>query len=390
MKNINYIIGTSEICRTPLPPYSETACEFAAELSAALMKNPDARLYPDIMSFAFWCRKSNIYALKEQFPSKQRRLGRGLVFHVAPSNVPLNFAFTYMFALLAGNSSIVRIPSKPFPQIEIVCKVLKQILEHYPEIEKRTAIIQYPPDLSITQQLCLIADARVIWGGDQTVSDIRSCPAKPRCLDLTFADRYSFCVINGDAVLKADERELGKLAENFYNDTYLMDQNACSSPQLICWKNGSGSARQCFWEAVFNYTKKRYRLQDASTVDKYTQMCLDAVNYDFVTCVRHQENLIYRIELTSLPDDLTALRGNSGYFYEYELGNLEDLNGNITEKFQTLTYYGVSSEELREYVLSSHARGIDRIVPVGKALDIGIIWDGYDIVGTLSRIVDVI
>jgi hypothetical protein len=27
------------------------------------------------------------------------------------------------------------------------------------------------------------------------------------------------------------------------------------------------------------------------------------------------------------------------------------------------------------------------VVPVGKALEIGVIWDGYDVVGTLTRIV---
>jgi len=33
--------------------------------------------------------------------------------------------------------------------------------------------------------------------------------------------------------------------------------------------------------------------------------------------------------------------------------------------------------------------GIDRIVPVGKALDMDVTWDGYDIVRSLSRVIDV-
>ena len=29
--------------------------------------------------------------------------------------------------------------------------------------------------------------------------------------------------------------------------------------------------------------------------------------------------------------------------------------------------------------------GIDRVVPIGKALDISLIWDGYDVIDSLSR-----
>ena len=59
----------------------------------------------------------------------------------------------------------------------------------------------------------------------------------------------------------------------------------------------------------------------------------------------------------------------------------------VNEKYQTLTYFGLEPEDLRKMVIGSRLRGIDRIVPVGKAMDIGVVWDGYDIIGMLSRIV---
>ena len=61
----------------------------------------------------------------------------------------------------------------------------------------------------------------------------------------------------------------------------------------------------------------------------------------------------------------------------------------VNEKYQTLVYYGLSPIQLSEFVVNNQLRGIDRIVPVGQALDIDVIWDGYDLVRTLSRIVDV-
>ena len=81
-------------------------------------------------------------------------------------------------------------------------------------------------------------------------------PAKPRCIDIAFADRYSVCIINGQAILNADDPSIKRLAESFYNDTYLVDQNACSSPQLILWINDKDDARKRFWEAVYDYAEK--------------------------------------------------------------------------------------------------------------------------------------
>ena len=31
--------------------------------------------------------------------------------------------------------------------------------------------------------------------------------------------------------------------------------------------------------------------------------------------------------------------------------------------------------------------GIDRIVPVGKAMDIGVVWDGHELIREASRLV---
>jgi hypothetical protein len=45
--------------------------------------------------------------------------------------------------------------------------------------------------------------------------------------------------------------------------------------------------------------------------------------------------------------------------------------------------------ELLNFVVKNRLSGIDRIVPVGKALEMDIIWDGYDIVRSLSRNIEV-
>ena len=39
------------------------------------------------------------------------------------------------------------------------------------------------------------------------------------------------------------------------------------------------------------------------------------------------------------------------------------------------------------FLLNSNLLGIDRFVPIGKSLEIDMIWDGYDVVKSLSRVI---
>lgn len=389
MNAVEYLVGSEKICNLPLPTYSDEICSFISDLSAALMRLPEARQYPDITALAFWCRKANIQKLKSRYSDASSRLGRGLCFHIAPSNIPINFAFSYLFSLLAGNANIARISSKPFPQVEPVCFAINETLSKYPEILRRTAFVRYAADDTITAEMCKQADARMIWGGDATIEKIKNMPAKPRCIDIAFADRYSVCIINGQAILNADDTSIKRLAEGFYNDTYLVDQNACSSPQLIFWMDDNEESRKRFWMAVYDYAERRYNLQPALAVDKYTQLCKDAIDLDIIKSAGYKGNLLYNIELSSLHENMECFRGKCGYFYEYNLKSLRDLENIVTEKYQTITYYGIDPNQIQDFVINSRLRGIDRIVPVGKALDISAVWDGFDLVIMLSRIVHV-
>ena len=390
MNDVEYIIGSEQINRNPLGAYSEEALAFITDLCGQLLKSPLIRTYPDLAALAFWGRKRNLQKLKEKCPEAHLRLGRGVCFHVAPSNIPLSFSFSYMFGLLAGCSNIVRVPSKRFPQTEALLDLMSGVLEAHPEVKCRSSFIRYPADNAITEQFCLQADVRMIWGGDRTVSSIRSLRTQPKCIDICFADRYSISILDGDSVLAAEEKRLQRLVDDFYNDTYLMDQNACSSPQMICWMNDSMAARERFWNAVYALAEKKYFLQDAVAVDKYTHSCEDAIDHGGnILQISRRTNLLYKAEVKNLQPGIEQYRGHGGYFYEHTLQSIDELVPVVTEKFQTITYFGLDPELIREVVLKHHLRGIDRIAPVGKAMDVNVIWDGYDLIRMLSRIVNV-
>lgn len=396
MKDIDlkYLAGGPIENARPLPPYHEKVCAFLAELSKRLQKDKRAARYPDVLSFAFFCRKGNISRLAQQFEDGKERMGRGVAFHIAPSNVPVNCAFTYVFGLLAGNANIVRVPSREFEQVHIICDVINQLFDTgmYDELRNMTAFVSYERNEEINNRLSALANIRVIWGGDETIREIRKSPISSRCTELTFADRYSFAIMNPIKIAGISDAEVKKLAEQFYNDTYLMDQNACSTPHLLLWTDSETDVKKAalgkerFWNAAADAAGK-YDLADIKVSDKYVMLCKYAIEQEHIKQMERRGNLLYIVTLNQLGNDITCLRGRFGLFFQYDITDLKELSGVITNKVQTCVYYGLERENIVQFIRENSLMGIDRVVPVGSALDIGVYWDGYDIVGQMSRVI---
>lgn len=395
--SLEVVVGSDfrHVSTRPLVPYNSPACDFLADLSKLLMASAEARSYPDVVAFAYWCRRANIQKMAQRFGSETRRLGLGLAFHIAPSNVPINFAYSLAFGILSGNANIVRLPSKERPEVDIVCTAVRSLFarESFTELAGRTSLIRYPRNDEITQYLSSICNARIIWGGDQTIAHMRRLPISPRCVELAFADRYSLCAIAARAVIDSSGDALKQLAKGFYNDIFPMDQNACASPHLVIWlgePRAIEEAMEIFWSSVAEVTAQKYELHAIHAVDKYSLVCRNAILSPHLEDFRQHGSAIYRLRLRDLPSDLDAHRGKYGLFYEYCTSDLDCLSSIVTEKYQTLTYFGVDEQTLGDLVLNRGLRGIDRIVPIGRALDMGVTWDGHDLIGTLSRIIDVV
>ena len=125
---VNYLVGKRKVLNESSIPYNENICNFITEFSKELNNNKFSKDFPDIKTLAFWCRKKNILNLKKKFISNKTRVGLGLIFHITPSNIPTNFAYSLIFGLITGNSNIVKVPSKKFEQISIICDALNKVL----------------------------------------------------------------------------------------------------------------------------------------------------------------------------------------------------------------------------------------------------------------------
>lgn len=385
-KDLTFVVGTPETVEkmTTVPamiPFDDRAIAFLNALSAKLLKT--GRLYSDVVTFAFWCRKAALLQEKSKYDSSELRLGRGIAFHSTPSNVPVNCAFSFATGLLAGNPNIVRLPAKPYAQVDLICAAVKEVLDEQPEMKSYVVFVKFPPVQEITDYFSSLCATRIVWGGDMTIAEMRKSSLPPRAKEITFADRHSILVLNADAVIAASD--INKLAQDFYNDTFFSDQNACTSPRIVVWTGEQkAAAKEKFWSAVHKLVAEKYTLAPVQAVGKLTALYRAAVarKVQFKPCT---DNLIYRVKVENLDNKLPDLKYNSGFFFEYDAENLAEIAPVCTNKCQTMTYYGIDKADIADFMRSVAPKGVDRAVPMGQSMNFTLVWDGYDLIRELSR-----
>jgi hypothetical protein len=228
---------------------------------------------------------------------------------------------------------------------------------------------------------------RVIWGGDQTVTDIRNHALKPKAFDIVFADRYSICVIDSDAWLTCGDKH--RHARGFYNDTYVANQNACSSPRFVLWLGGRiEEARVDFWQSVESVVRAEYPLQGSQSVRKleYVHRLMAKVP-EVRLC--STSNYVVRIWAPEIKPELVEYFPGGGFFVESSAEDISALAPLLGQRCQTLSYFGLEAKALCEFLSKMGPLGIDRLVPIGRALDFSLTWDGYDLIRALSRKIEI-
>ena len=381
---------------TPLRPFDNQVLEFINALSQTLLRSKQAREHAELASLGFFFRPSRTNQLKNEFSALNSRgvlrVPRGLVFHIPPANVDTMFVYSWVISLLLGNTNVVRLPTALSAQQTLLCNQVRALLENpaFASIARRNVMLQYGHDAGVNTILSGGCDLRVIWGGDATIATIRQYPLGPFARDLCFADRTSLCVMKSDAVLDLQPNQLISLAESFYNDSYWFDQLACSSPRMVLWCGGetqSTAAAARFWSSLEQVVDARqYRLDTGNALRKHLALNRLVLDSPAVESVRIAGNGLAVLRL-SRPEPLPGEHLGMGIFHELFVEQLVECVALIHRKHQTATAFGFSHEEIADFLVEVNSRGLDRVVPVGKALDFDRFWDGYDLFQEMTRTV---
>jgi Acyl-CoA reductase (LuxC) len=393
---IELVFGDLDLvaAQKPLNVFDETVVEFLGDLSSFLSSDDRCRGFPDLISFAFFVRRQNLRRLSSLYQNEKLRVGRGVTLHFTPANVPINFAYSVAFALISGNPSLVRLSSTNFEQIELFVNAWEKIcdLKKFERFRSFLCMIRYPHNREITQLLSQFSNVRIIWGGDNSVSEIRSISSKLNCLDVVFPNRYAISVFDSFEVLKLSKGELAKLANDFYRDNFTFDQNACSSSKMVYWFGEpqiSERAKLLFWECLDEIVSSRYDNQEKFGTSKLLYLSkMAALSLD---------NQLQWTKYPSGFDVVSITLGISsalledtryGLFFEKNIYSKIELFASIDPKIQTINFFGESFLKSPAIIKDLAFLGVDRLVKIGQALEMGVVWDGYDLPIILSRCID--
>lgn len=350
---------------------------------------------PDLHALAFWLRSGALKKMKEDLyktnDSKEILVPRGNIFHLPPSNVDTLFLYSLVLALLMGNRCIVRISQRSVETVSPLVRAMNDALKDFPAVAGKIALVSYGHSETETLTFSAWSDLRVIWGGDQTVELLRSFPIKPGARDVVFPDRTSIAVIHSRAYLATTTDQKKALAKNFFTDLFSFDQMGCSSPRALYFCD---STDQKEVEGVFfGYLLKVIQSENYQSPDG---LSVAKLAYSYQGVINDSIESIERIS-----GELTVLRGGKrsesnypfcggGVLHTLHINKLDDLNGQVSRRDQTMTHFGFERDELIRLVHTLRGQGIDRIVPIGQALAFNKTWDGMDLLREFSRQVSIV
>lgn len=376
----------------PVLPFDQDRIGFLADFARRLSKR--AKGDGSAQALAFWLRRAELLRLQEEFTAEERteirRMPRGTIFHVPPANVDSIFMYSMALSMLTGNRNIVRMSSRVLAHSNLILDTVLDTLTDHASVAETTALISYRHDDAITATLSAGSDVRVIWGGDTTVAAIRRWPLPPHGREVTFPDRFSMAAINTERYLLLDGPERDDLIGKFYNDTFWFDQMGCSSPRTLIWVGERGHQ-----DAAGDFHSRLARIAEAKGYSPDAALAVAKMAEAFRGII---DRPVDRYEYFGNADtvlespDFLAARGEfcgGGLLYQTRVDRLPKISPHVRRTDQTLTVFGIDGEEIDELVTDLAGRGIDRIVPVGKALDFSRLWDGYDLLSEFTRLVSI-
>lgn len=359
--------------------------EVLVALSQTILSDRRARQFPDLITFAFQCRRSAVMGMYDRLSDMHLRSGWGTVLHIAPANIPINFAFSFLMGWLSGNSNLVRVPSKSYAQVDLFCELFDEVLS-LPRFSKfKNRVIFFKSERSSSGLLELVENVNglVVWGGDDTVEYFRNLKKLFNCVEVYFPNRVSSVVLGADRILNLTEAETFSACHSLYNDTFLVDQNACSSPSIVFWlgeEKVSIEARNKFWTAFSSYLDKNFPENTYLINNKFINLLKFYQTVDEKVDFHKISPIFWTTKDLKIADKFSRF----GLFSEFFVGDIEEMFNVLRKNEQTLTYFGVDKDVLCEkhFKLGS---SLNRIVPIGSALNITPHWDGKEVIAHLSN-----
>jgi len=354
------------------------------------------RLYPNsgLAFIANWCRRANLEALLDtslgdrycldKFVESKKRISRaykafpvGVVVHWLAGNVPTLGFLSLLQGVLTKNANIIKLPSGSNNMLTGLLEQISEInIKNYSasELVKSIAIIRHDHSLkNISDAISLNANARVIWGNDNSVSAVKALPTKLNVNDIVFSNKTSLIVIGRDILENVDISELaGKIA----TDISVFEQKACASPHTIFLETEDDTILVKLAESL-----KKSILSLLGTMPKTVPSQMEVT---VLLNLRAKYDMFHRawysdgMEFTILSDDYFKLGPPIGNrtIYLRKVEELDSITNLITPKVQSIGIVAMR-EQYEKLTKLFGEKGVQRFTQVGTMTFFEVPWDGY-------------
>ncbi|GAA0642290.1 hypothetical protein GCM10010174_76070 [Kutzneria viridogrisea] len=177
----------------------------------------------------------------------------GVLAHVAPGNAPAAGAMSVVEGLLAGNVNVVKTSGEdPLFTHHLLAALADQ--DPTGRIARRLVVLRFSSARTDwLARMCAPADAVAAWGGEEALAGVAE-HVRPGCRLVDWGPKLSFAYLTADSW--SQDEQLRGVAE----DICRLDQQACSSPQVIYLDTESP-------EDLFAFSERFARVLAATVVE---------------------------------------------------------------------------------------------------------------------------
>jgi hypothetical protein len=397
-QDLGSFLSATENLRPVLRPFSSELCEIVVDLGREILRLPILKRDTGAVALAFWMRNANVERIRDSFFSHHLLNDQvlivpvGRVFHLAPANVDTIFLYSWVLSFLCGNVNIVRLSSVLSPVCEGLLESIEVVMGRHAIFREQNLFMTCTHGSRAIAQCSMWCSHRVIWGGDNSIAQIRPTPIPTHASERVFGTKYSYAVICSEKILGGSDGEVEVVSQALFNDIFQFNQRACSSPHLIFWIGdpvmNELAIKKLEGALLAVVQNRKYESTISEVVQRFSQAC--SISSESSSKVNWHGGVFTSVVQSQISPGEEKGSCGGGFVRHVSICTVDELSRYVSPSDQTVTYYGLNDDQLQVVAEACGTMGVDRVVPVGQALDFSPIWDGFDLIGDLIRRVQVI
>jgi len=320
--------------------------------------------------------------------ARLRTFPLGVVGHWPAANIEIQPILSLTCALLAGNGCLVRVPRGLVEVTRLLTEKLQEA-DTLGLLTRRLFMASFDPSRTDLQEaMAQSVDGAMIWGGAESVSQLRRLPFPHWSRLLVFGPRVSAAAM--DAKTWGNREERASWCRRIARDVWQFDQQACSSPQTLFLERAESCDVSEFVEHLKKAFEEENRAHPRSEIEPSLTSAISLVRASWL--LKGDGNAAV---FPSSPD-WTILLGTGATMPNPTQGRtltvlvVEDLLDAISKFDGTLQTLGLGiADAAREEIVTRAAatNGVDRIVKLGRMHVFSSPWDGTELIRPLTRVV---